>query len=83
MIVIADNISPALEESADEVLLVPAEGTSFFPSLTAAMSVQQGLVATLARVDLDRTRASIGAAENSWQQFKLLHRSVPRIIRAP
>jgi DNA-binding MurR/RpiR family transcriptional regulator len=48
VIVIADNISPALEESADEVLLVPAEGTSFFPSLTAAMAVQQGLVATLA-----------------------------------
>jgi hypothetical protein len=40
VIVIADNISPALEESADEVLLVPAEGTSFFPSLTSAMSVQ-------------------------------------------
>lgn len=83
VIVLADNISPALEESADEVLLVPAEGTSFFPSLTAAMSVQQGLVATLARMDPERTRTSIAAAEASWQQFKLLHRSVPRIVGEP
>jgi DNA-binding MurR/RpiR family transcriptional regulator len=83
VIVIADNISPALEASADEVLLVPAEGSSFFPSLTSAMAVQQGLVATLARVDLERTRRSIDASEASWQQFKLLHRSVPRIVRDP
>ncbi|WP_454857856.1 hypothetical protein [Promicromonospora soli] len=50
---------------------------------TAAMFVQQGLVATLARVDPERTRRSIDTAETSWQQFKLLHRSVPRIVREP
>lgn len=79
VIVIADNISPVLYKSADEVLLVPAEGSSFFPSLTAAMSVQQGIVSTLARLDPDRTRKSLIAVENSWQAFHLLHRSVPRI----
>lgn len=79
VIVLADNISPALEKSADEIVLTPAEGTSFFPSLTAAMAAQQGIVATLARVDPARTRESLTAAEDGWQTFKLLHRSVPRI----
>jgi DNA-binding MurR/RpiR family transcriptional regulator len=78
VIVIADNISPALEASADDVLLVPAEGSSFFPSLTAAMAVQQGLVATLAGLDPERTRKSMVIAEDAWQQFKILHRSVTR-----
>jgi DNA-binding MurR/RpiR family transcriptional regulator len=82
VIVIADNISPALEASADDVLLVPAEGRSFFPSLTAAMAVQQGLVATLASLDPERTRKSMVVAEDAWQQFKILHRSVTRTKQA-
>jgi DNA-binding MurR/RpiR family transcriptional regulator len=79
VVVLADNISPALEKSADEIVITPAEGTSFFPSLTVAMAVQQGIVATLARVDPARTRKSLAATEESWQTFKLLHRSVPRV----
>jgi DNA-binding MurR/RpiR family transcriptional regulator len=82
VIVIADNISPPLEASADEVLLVPAEGRSFFPSLTAAMAVQQGLVATLAGLDPERTRKSMVIAEDAWQQFKILHRSATRSKQA-
>lgn len=78
VIVLADNISSALEKSADEIILTPAESTSFFPSLTAAMAVQQGIVAALALVDQERTKESLIATENSWQTFKLLHRSVPR-----
>jgi hypothetical protein len=76
--VIADKISPALEESAHDVLLVPAEGSSIFPSLTGAMAVQQGVVATLAGLDPERTRKSMVVAEEAWHQFKLLHRPVAR-----
>jgi DNA-binding MurR/RpiR family transcriptional regulator len=79
VVVLADNISPALERSADEILITPAEGTSFFPSLTAAMAVQQGIVATLATLDPERTRRSLTAVEESWRAFKLLHRSVPSV----
>lgn len=79
VVVLADNISPALEESADEIIIIPAEGTSFFPSLTAAMAVQQGLVATLASIDPERTRRSLMNVEENWRAFKLLHRSVPSI----
>lgn len=78
VVVLADNISSALEKSADEIVLTPAESTSFFPSLTTAMAVQQGIVAALALVDRERTKQSLLATENSWQTFKLLHRSVPR-----
>lgn len=83
VIVIADNVSPALRKSSDEIILVPAESGSFFPSLTAAMSVQQGIVATLARIDPERTRQNLVAVENSWQEFNLLHRSVPRLVLEP
>lgn len=78
VIVLADNLSLALEKSADEVVLTPAESISFFPSLTGAMAVQQGIVATLAKVDPSRTRASLMAVERSWETFDLLHRSAPR-----
>ena len=59
-------------------IMVDAEGTSFFPSLTMAMAVQQGIVATLAGIDPDRTGRSLAAAEQAWHDFGLLHHSVPR-----
>lgn len=78
VVVLADNVSTPLREVADEVLLCPAEGTSFFPSLSAAVAVAQGLVATLASLDPDRTRAAMAASESGWETFELLHHSVPR-----
>lgn len=78
VIVMTDSLPPALEACADEVILVPAEGTSFFPSLATAMSVQQGIVASLARLDPERTRQSLTEMEKSWRAFKMLHRSIPR-----
>lgn len=79
IVVMTDSLPPALEECADEVILVPAEGTSFFPSLATAMSVQQGIVASLARLDPERTRQSLIEMEASWRAFKMLHRSIPSI----
>lgn len=78
VVVLADNLPQALRTVTDEAVIVAAEGTSFFPSLTVAMAVQQGIVATLATLDPDRTHASLKAAEQGWQDFKLLHHSVPR-----
>ncbi|PZG20244.1 MurR/RpiR family transcriptional regulator [Nonomuraea aridisoli] len=71
---ITDAASPALANAAEEVVLVPAEGEAFFPSLTAGMAVAQALVAQLAAVDPARTGASIEAAEAMWAKFGLLHR---------
>jgi DNA-binding MurR/RpiR family transcriptional regulator len=71
---VTDAASPALAGAAEEVVLVPAEGVAFFPSLTAGMAVAQGVVAQLATVDPARTAASIEAAEAMWSKFGLLHR---------
>ncbi|MBB3733209.1 MurR/RpiR family transcriptional regulator [Nonomuraea dietziae] len=71
---VTDAASPALAEAAEQVVMVPAEGVAFFPSLTAGMAVAQALVTQLAAVDPARTSASIEAAEGMWSKFGLLHR---------
>lgn len=71
---VTDAASPALAEAAEEVVLVPAEGVAFFPSLTAGMAVVQAMVAQLAAIDPARTSASIETAECMWSKFGLLHR---------
>jgi DNA-binding MurR/RpiR family transcriptional regulator len=71
---VSDAVSPALTRAAERVLVVPAEGVTFFPSLTAGMALAQAVVAQLAAVDRARTRASIEAAEAMWARFDLMHR---------
>ncbi|MFI6789627.1 MurR/RpiR family transcriptional regulator [Nonomuraea sp. NPDC050383] len=71
---LTDAASPALAAAAEEVVMVPAEGEAFFPSLTAGIAVAQALVTQLAAVDPAHTGASIEAAEAMWSRFGLLHR---------
>jgi DNA-binding MurR/RpiR family transcriptional regulator len=71
---ITDAASPALAGAADRVLMVPAEGVTFFPSLTAGMALVQAIVAQLGAIDPARTGRSIEAAEAMWSRFDLLHR---------
>ncbi|UJW30686.1 MurR/RpiR family transcriptional regulator [Saccharothrix sp. AJ9571] len=71
---VTDAASPALAGAAEQVLMVPAEGVTFFPSLTAGMALVQAIVAQLAAVDPGRTSESIEAAEAMWSRFDLLHR---------
>ncbi len=71
---LTDAASPALASAAEQVVIVPAEGEAFFPSLMAGIAVAQALVTQLAAVDPARTGASIEAAEAMWAKFGLLHR---------
>ncbi|MEV6237857.1 MurR/RpiR family transcriptional regulator [Lentzea sp. NPDC051838] len=71
---ITDAASPGLAAAAEQVLMVPAEGVTFFASLTAGMALAQAIVAELAAVDPARTSESIEAAEAMWSRFELLHR---------
>lgn len=71
---LTDAASPALASAAEEVVMVPAEGEAFFPSLTAGIAVAQALVTQLAAVNPSRTGTSIEAAEAMWTKFGLLHR---------
>ena len=73
--VITDAASPPLAAAAEDVLLAPAEGTSFFPSLTAGLALCQSIVAQLAALDPDRTAASVAAAEERWVRYGVRHRA--------
>lgn len=55
LVVVSDQRSGAPTSRADVTILVPSEGASMFPSLVAAMSVTQALLASV--IDLDRPRA--------------------------
>lgn len=61
-----------LTEAADHVITVPSEGTSHFPSLTAAMSVVHALLAEITRLRGDEARDAIGATEDLWQRMDLM-----------
>lgn len=74
--VLTDAASPALAAAAERVVLIPAEGVAFFPSLAPGLAVAQAVAAQLSTVDPERTRRSIEAAETQWSGFGLLHRRV-------
>ena len=71
--VLTDSAASPLVALADRVIIVPAEGVSFFPSLVPGLAVVQGICAELASIDPDRTQRSIAAAEEQWKAFGLLH----------
>ena len=71
---LTDAASPVLTRSAERVLLVPAEGVAFFPSLTAGLALAQAVVTELAAIDPARTRTAIEHAEAQWARFGILHR---------
>lgn len=75
---LTDAASPALTAASEEVVLIPAEGVAFFPSLAPGLAVAQAIAAQLSAVDPERTRRSIEAAETQWSRFRLLHRR-PRL----
>ncbi|NIZ91033.1 MurR/RpiR family transcriptional regulator [Kineosporiaceae bacterium B12] len=75
---VTDSASGPLAAAARHVLLVPAEGVSFFPSLTPALAVVQAVCAELATLDPARTRASVEAADGLWDAFGILDRAPRR-----
>jgi DNA-binding MurR/RpiR family transcriptional regulator len=71
---LTDAANPVLTRAAERVLLIPAEGVAFFPSLTAGLALAQAIVTELAAIDPARTRTAIEHAEAQWARFGLLHR---------
>ncbi len=71
---LTDAASPALAAASEQIVLIPAEGVAFFPSLAPGLAVAQAIAAQLSTVDPERTRRSIEAAETEWSRFRLLHR---------
>jgi DNA-binding MurR/RpiR family transcriptional regulator len=75
---LTDSASGPLATAAQHVLVVPAEGVSFFPSLTPALAVVQSLCAELAAIDPERTRERVATADAMWDEFGLLDRAPHR-----
>ncbi len=71
--VLSDRAKSPMADLAHHLLVVPAEGTSFFPSPVPGLAVVDGLCAELGTLDAARTARSIAAAEAQWQAFDLLH----------
>lgn len=71
--VITDLSSSALARVAGHVITVPSEGTSHFPSLTAAMSVIHAILADIALRRGEKAHAAIQRTEQFWQQMGLIY----------
>ncbi len=65
-------VSPVAKH-AHHSLIVPSEGTSFFPALVPGLSVVEGICAELESVNVERARQGVRNAERQWQDFDLLH----------
>lgn len=70
--IISDAPVALLRDIGDHLILVPTDGTSFFPSLVASLAVVEGMCAELAALHPDRTQKAITRAEAEWDAFDLL-----------
>jgi DNA-binding MurR/RpiR family transcriptional regulator len=71
IVVISDQSSAKVLKVADELVLVPSEGVSMFPSLTASMTVVHAILASLVALDEERARRSSDHVEALWVEFGL------------
>jgi len=71
VVVVADQSPAEVLAIADELVLVPSEGVSMFPSLTAPVTVVHAVLASLVSLDEERARAASDRAEELWTTFGL------------
>lgn len=71
IVIISDQGTEEVLDLADELVLVPSEGASMFPSLTAAVAVVHAVLASLIALDEDRARGASDRAEDLWTTYGL------------
>lgn len=71
VVVISDQARADLQEVAHELLPVPSEGASMFPSLVAATCVVQAVVASLVALDPAAAAAASDRTERRWAEMGL------------
>lgn len=71
VVCISDRQVEELSEVSTEMLIVPSEGVSFFPTLAAAMTVVHAVLAEMVNQDESRARAASDRAESLWGRFGL------------
>ncbi|WP_408907190.1 MurR/RpiR family transcriptional regulator [Streptomyces cavernicola] len=67
--VITDTQHSPAAQLADHALVVPAEGVSHLPSMTAALSLSYGLAAALCAIDPAKSRSAISHVDELWQDM--------------
>ena len=80
---IGDSGTSDLAAVADHLLLVPAEGATFAPSMTTAVALVQAVVTQLATYDPSRTEDSVRRADREWGAFRLMHVKPASAQRSP
>lgn len=66
---ITDDELSEVGRNADECIVVPSEGSGFFPSLVPSLLVAEMIVAEITNVDQAHSRKSIGVAESLWDEM--------------
>lgn len=69
--VLTDMRTSPLAEHANQMLVIPSEGASTFPSLTAASSVVHALLAEMVKLGGEESRQAILGAEETWSRMDL------------
>lgn len=71
VVVVADRAGRDVLDVADELVVVPSEGASMFPSVTASVTVVNAVMAALVALDEPRARRAYDGAEELWAEFEL------------
>ncbi len=71
IVVVSDQAREDLVELADELVVVPSEGASMFPSLVACTTVAQAIIAALVAVEPAAAASASDRAERLWSSHGL------------
>jgi DNA-binding MurR/RpiR family transcriptional regulator len=71
LVLVSDQAGGDLSELSEELVLVPSEGSSMFPSLVAATTVVQATIASLVSLDPSAAAAASDRVEELWATYGL------------
>lgn len=71
IVLVSDQVREDLRELADELVAMPSEGASMFPSLVAATTIVQAIVAALVACDPAAAAAWSDKVEQLWSRYGL------------
>lgn len=71
LIVVADQAHTQLTATAAEVVMVPSEGPSMFPSLVGAITVVQAIIGALVARDPKRAARNSDRVEALWETYDM------------
>ncbi len=81
VVCVTDRLGQELSELSTELVVVPSEGVSFFPSLAAAMTLTHAVLAEMVGQDEEFARRSSDRAEALWDAHGLFDTPGPRAPR--